>query len=63
MDGLLMKRTVITYVLWFLQLASLLTILYCTSLLLDRPGFALVCALVILFASLYVEHNNVDETP
>jgi uncharacterized membrane protein len=58
-----MQRTVITYVLWFLQLASLLTILYCASLMLDRPGFALVCAVIILAASLYIEHSTIGEEP
>lgn len=58
-----MSRTVITYVLWFLQMASLLTILYCTSLMLDRPGFALVCALLVLAASLYIEHRSIDREP
>jgi hypothetical protein len=58
-----MKRTAVTYVLWFLQVASLLTILYCTSLLVDRPGFALVCALIVLAASLYIEHSTIDGEP
>jgi len=58
-----MRRTVITYVLWFLQLASLVTILYCTSLMLDRPGFALVCAGIVLAASLYIEHTTLDREP
>jgi hypothetical protein len=58
-----MRRTAVTYVLWFLQLASLLTILYCTSLLVDRPGFALVCALIVLAASLYIEHSTIDGEP
>jgi hypothetical protein len=55
-----MRRTVITYVLWVLQLLSLLTILYCTSLMLDRPGFALVCAGIVLAASLYIEHTTLE---
>jgi hypothetical protein len=58
-----MRRTVITYVLWLLQLASLLTILYCASLMLDRPGFALVCASIVLAASLYIEHSTLDKEP
>lgn len=58
-----MRRTAVTYVLWFLQVASLLTILYCTSLLVDKPGLALVCALIVLAASLYIEHSTIDGEP
>jgi|SoiMetStandDraft_5_1073268.scaffolds.fasta_scaffold20535_2 hypothetical protein len=45
-------------VLWFVQLASLLTILWCSWLLLDREGFALVAAIITLVTSLYLEHTS-----
>jgi hypothetical protein len=50
-------------VLWFIQLASLCTILYCSWLLLDRAVFALVAASITLVASLYLEHTSAGDEP
>lgn len=58
-----MKDTVTTYVLWFLELASLLTILYCSWQLLDREVFALVAASIVLFVCLYLEHTSTGAEP
>lgn len=58
-----MRKTAVTYGLWFLQLASLIVILYSASLMLDRPGFALVCACIVLASSLYIEHSTLDREP
>jgi hypothetical protein len=53
-----MKNAIPQYVLWVLELLSLITILYTSWLLVDRPVFALICAVVVLFACLYVEHTS-----
>jgi len=53
-----MKNAIPQYVLWVLELLSLITILYTAWLLVDRPVFALICAVVVLFACLYVEHTS-----
>lgn len=45
--------------LWLLELASLVVILVCSWLLLDREVFALVAATIVLFTSLYLEHTSV----
>jgi hypothetical protein len=50
------------YVLWALELLSLITILYTSWLLVDRPVFALICACVVLLMCLYVEHTSAGAT-
>lgn len=44
------------YILWLIQILSLVIILWCSWLLLNREGFALVAASISLVISLYVEH-------
>lgn len=53
-----MRNVVPQYVLWALELMSLITILYTSWLLVDRPVFALICACVVLLCCLYVEHTS-----
>lgn len=43
------------YAIWLIQLACLVTILWCSWLLLDREVFALVAASVVLAVTLYLE--------
>jgi hypothetical protein len=56
-----MKNAIPQYVLWVLELLSLITILYTSWLLVDRPVFALICAVVVLLVCLYVEHTSVEQ--
>jgi hypothetical protein len=56
MDGLLMVR-LFAYVLWIIQIACLVIILYCSWQLLDREVFALVAASLTLLTTLYIEHG------
>jgi hypothetical protein len=58
MDDLLMRESISSYVLWFVQLASLVIILYCAWQLLEREVFALVAASITLVTSLYLEHTS-----
>jgi hypothetical protein len=58
-----MRETVTTWVLWFLELASLVVILYCSWQLLDREVFALVAASIVLFTCLYLEHTSTGAEP
>lgn len=51
-------KAITHYVLWFLELASLIIILYCSWALLDTEVFALVAASITLFTSLYLEHRT-----
>ena len=53
-----MQRDVSRFVLWLLELLSLITILWCSWLLLDREGFALVAASLVLVTCLYIEHRS-----
>lgn len=59
----LMRDTISRFILWFVQLASLLTILISAWRLLDRDVFALVAACVTLVASLYLEHTSTGSEP
>lgn len=58
-----MRDTISRFILWFVQLASLLTILISAWRLLDRDVFALVAACVTLMASLYLEHTSTGSEP
>jgi len=53
-----MRDSISRFILWFIQLASLVVILYCSWQLLDRAVFALVAASITLVASLYLEHSS-----
>lgn len=53
-----MRDSISRFVLWFIQLASLVIILYCAWQLLDREVFALVAASITLVTSLYLEHTS-----
>jgi len=57
-----MKNAIPQYVLWVLELLSLIVILYTSWLLVDRPVFALICAVMVLFSCLYVEHSTMSRT-
>lgn len=57
-----MRNMVPQYVLWALELLSLITILYTSWVLVDRPVFALICACVVLLMCLYVEHTSTGAT-
>lgn len=54
----MLRTRVSRLMLWVIQLASLVTILICSWLLLDKEVFALVAASITLFASLYLEHTS-----
>jgi hypothetical protein len=43
--------------LWLIQVVCLATILVCAWLLFDRELFALSAAVVVLVATLYIEHT------
>jgi hypothetical protein len=47
------------FILWLLQILSLGTILWCSWLLLDTTVFALVASVIVLFVSLYAEHQDI----
>jgi hypothetical protein len=51
-------RAIYHYVLWVLELVSLIVILVCAWNLLDREVFALVAASVTLITSLYMEYRT-----
>lgn len=53
-------RTLYGYVLWLIQALCLVTILYCSWLLLERPTFALVAACIVLATSVYIEHGMAE---
>jgi len=55
-----MQRTVYQYVLWFVELACLITIIYSAWLLVDRPAFAIIVAGLLLATCLYLETKSVD---
>jgi hypothetical protein len=57
-----MRNAIPQYVLWVLELLSLITILYTSWVLVDRPVFALIAACVVLLCCLYVEHSSVGAT-
>lgn len=56
-----MRSAISSYVLWAVQLGSLVVILISAWRLLDREGFALVAATITLFSSLYLEHTSMTE--
>jgi len=58
-----MKNVIPQYVLWVLEILSLIVILYTSWLLVDRPVFALICAVVVLLTCMYVEHRSVADAP
>lgn len=57
-----MKNAIPQYVLWVLELLSLITILYTSWLLVERPVFALITACVVLLMCLYVEHTSLEDS-
>jgi hypothetical protein len=58
-----MRESVSRFILWVVQMGSLVVILYCSWLLLDRAVFALVAATITLVASLYLEHTSAGDEP
>jgi hypothetical protein len=58
-----MKNAIPQYVLWVLELLSLATILYTSWLLVERPVFALICAVVVLLTCMYIEHRSLIDAP
>lgn len=55
-----MQKTVFHYVIWFVEVACLLTIIYASWLLVDRPVFALITAAVLLATCLWLETRTAD---
>jgi len=56
-----MRNVIPQYVLWVLEILSLITILYSSWLLVERPVFALICAVVVLLTCMYVEHRGLAD--
>jgi hypothetical protein len=52
-----MRDSISRFILWFVQLGSLVVILVCAWQLLNTEVFALVAASITLFTSLYAEHK------
>lgn len=58
-----MRNVMPQYVLWVLEILSLIVILYTSWLLVDKPVFALICAVTVLLTCMYIEHRSLDYLP